>query len=183
MIRLFHLACLVGLTLVLFGSPTTGEDLTPDDYTQFWEPVVGNWNMTSTALGKTTTGTFDFQIAPNKKCILLYSGGDGLPFTQQLQGYDPVSKKQVAFGFCQDGHFQIQTISVDGMRKGLKAAKGVGGDWELKTFSTDGKTSVLTCKWKWDALEKDRIVMVWYDAKRDGQPVTEDIRLILERKK
>ena len=58
------------------------------------------------------------KYAPNKKCILLYHGSKDEPFTQQLQGFDPVSRKQIAFGFSENGNFQIQTITVDGMRKG-----------------------------------------------------------------
>ena len=95
--------------------------------------------------------------------MLLYHGGEGEPFTQQLQGYDPVAKKLVAYDFSENGNFQIQTIGIDGFKKGMKAKQGVGGEWELKVFAADGTTTTSTSKWKWTHLEKDKIVMEWYD--------------------
>jgi hypothetical protein len=174
---------LVGIVLGVNGSLALAEDLTPEDYNQFWKPGMGTWKMTSDSFGQVTTGTFTMKYAPNKNCILLYHGsGDG-PFTQQLQGYDPVSKKQIAFGFSGNGDFQIQTITVDGMKKGMKAAKGVGGDWEHKLFSTDGTTTTTTFKWKWEQLDKDKIVIVWFDARKNGQPVAGENRMTLQRQK
>jgi hypothetical protein len=173
----------VGLGLLLLTAPVSGEELTTDDYIQFWKPCIGKWKMTDDVFGEISTGTFEIRFSPNRKCLLLYHGSEGEPFTQQLQGYDPVGKKQIAFGFSENGNFQIQTITVDGMRKGMKAAKGVGGDWELKVFRTDGTTSITTCKWKWAELEKDKIVMVWFDATRDGEAVSGEVRMTLEREK
>jgi len=183
MIRLFSFCFVIGLALALSGLPTQGQELTSDDYIQFWEPVMGSWKMTNDRSGTITTGTFRIEFAPNRKCILLYHGGEKDPFTQQLQGYDPVGKKQIAFGFVENGNFQIQTITVDGMRKGLKAAKGVGGNWEQKIFSPDGKTTTFTSKWKWTHLDKDKIVMMWTDIKQEGKPETEELTMTLERRK
>jgi hypothetical protein len=166
--------------LFLSASAILAEEPTVGDYTTFWRPIVGSWKMTNDADGEITTGTFKFRIAPNKKCVLLYAGGEGDPFTQQLQGYDPVAKKLVAFGFSEDGDFQIQTIGIDGMKKGMKAAKGIGGDWELKVFATDGTTTTSTSKWKFTHLERDKVVVVWSDIiGDDDQP--ENVTLTLER--
>ena len=125
--------------------------------------------MTVEFQGETTKGEFTFDVSRNKKCFLLYHGHNDEPYTQQLQGYDPVSKKQIAFGFTGDGNFWIQTIGVDGMAKGKKAAKGVGGDWDHKIFSKDGKTTTRTCRWTWRQVEKNKIVMVWSDIKESGK--------------
>ena len=151
------LFCFLGISTVSAEEPTIG------DYTTFWRPTVGSWKMTMDADGKINSGTFKLRIAPNKKCVLLYHGGGDGPFTQQLQGYDPVAKKLVAYGFSENGNFQIQTIGIDGMKKGMKAATGVGGDWELKVFSVDGTTKTATSKWKFLKLEENKIVMEWSD--------------------
>jgi hypothetical protein len=157
------------------------EELTADDYMEFWQPIIGSWNMTVESQGETTKGTFLFEMSRNKKCLILCHGGDE-PYTQQLQGYDPVSKKQIAFGFTGEGDFWIQTIGVDGMAKGKKAAKGVGGDWEHKIFSSDGKTTTRTSKWTWREMGRNKIVMVWYDIKEDGKVVPGEHIMTLERK-
>jgi hypothetical protein len=181
MTRLLYLFFLLGTCLLLLITPASGDDLTTDDYIEFWKPVIGKWKMTSDAFGRISTGTFQISFSPNRKCLLLYHGTAGEPFVQQLQGYDPVGKKQIAFGFSENGNFQIQTITVQGMRKGMKAAKDVGGDWEAKVFSTDGTTSITTCKWKWAELEKDRIVIVWFDTTTDGEAVPGEMKMTLER--
>jgi hypothetical protein len=170
------------LSLTFFGaSPLVAGDPTIEDYTMFWKPVEGTWKMTNDRDGKKTTGTFEFKIAPNNKCVLLYHGVPGAPYTQQLQGYDPVAKRLVAYGFTGDGNFQIQTIGIDGMKKGLKAAKGIGGDWDHKIFKADGTTTAITSKWKWTHLEKDKIVMEWYDVK-DAEDGAKRLVMTLERK-
>lgn len=160
MLRIVACASLCALvaTSVVFA-----EEPTIEDYTAFWQPCVGSWKMTNDADGKITTGIFKFRIAPNKKCVLLYHGGVGVPFTQQLQGYDPVAKKLVAYGFTENGNFQIQTIGIDGFKKGMKAKQGVGGDWEMKVFAADGTTTTSTSNWKWTHFEKNKVVMEWYD--------------------
>ena len=164
------------LLFLLSISAVSAEEPTIGDYTTFWRPCVGSWKMTMDADGEITTGTFKLRIAPNKKCILLYHGGDDESFTQQLQGYDPVAKKIVAYGFSENGNFQIQTIGIDGMKKGMKAAKGVGGDWEMKVFAANGTTTSSTSKWKWTHLEKDKIVMEWFDIEGN---VDETKRLVM----
>jgi len=148
---MLRIAACASLCVLLAASVVLAEEPTIEDYTTFWRPVLGSWKMTNDTDGKITTGTFKFRIAPNKKCVLLYHGGEGEPFTQQLQGYDPVAKKLVAYGFSDNGNFQIQTIGIDGFKKGMKAAKGVGGDWELKVFASDGTTTTSTSKWEVDA--------------------------------
>ena len=102
---------------------------------------------------------------------------------QQLQGYDPVAKKLVAFGFSGDGNFQIQTIKVDGMKKGMTAAKGVGGDWELKVFAADGTTKTNISKWEFTQLEKDKVVMTWSKVEGNDPDQPNRLTMTLERKK
>jgi hypothetical protein len=167
---------LLGVSVISAKEPTVA------DYTTFWRPIVGSWKMTNDADGKITTGTFKFRISPNKKCVLLYHGEKGEPFMQQLQGYDPVAKKLLAFGFSENGNFQIQTICIDGMAKGKKAAKGDGGNWEQKVFGTDGTTTTSTSKWKFTHLEKDKVVMEWSDIE-GGEDQPKKLTMTLERAK
>ena len=178
--RYFFMLTSVGLVLAAIAQQSPAEELTAKDYTDFWRPVVGNWKMTDEMGGETTTGIFRFHVAPNKKCILLYHGAPGAPYTQQLQGYDPVTKKLIAVGFRDTGDYQIQTIIIDGMEKGKIAAKGIGGSWEMKVFGTDGKTTITTSKWSFEDVGKKRVVMLWSDMKEDGKPVPE-LRMTLER--
>jgi len=178
--RATSLTC-ASLILILIAPTAFADEPTVGDFTAFWSPIVGFWKMTNEVFGETNTGIFRFRIAPNKKCALLYHGSDKEPYTQQLQGYDPVAKKLFAFGFQDTGNFQIQTISIDGMTKGKKAAKGEGGSWELKVFGTDGKTITSTSKWSFTHLDDEKVVIVWKDIVDDGQPKPGEIRMTLER--
>jgi len=180
MTRLLPVMALVAIVIFLVAPPTSAQELTADDYIEFWQPIVGTWKGTFELDGKTSPTTFRFRIAPNKKCILLYSDSDGVPGTQQLQVYDPVAKHEIAWGVDKDGQRQIQTIVTDGVKKGMKAAKGVGGSWELKVFTNDGKTITRTCKWSFAQLDETHFTMVWTDVKEDGNP-RPDTRMVLER--
>jgi hypothetical protein len=129
--------------------------------------------------GQAVPTTFRFRIAPNRKCILVSDEGDG-PGLQQIQVYDPVAKHEIAWGVDKDGQRQIQTIVIDGMKKGMRAATGVGGSWELKVFANDGRTITTTCKWTIAELSDTKHVTVWSDIKEDGESKP-DSKLILER--
>ena len=94
--------------------------------------------------------------------------------------YDPVAKHEIAWGVDKDGQRQIQTIVIDGMKKGMKMAKGVGGSWELKRFTNDGKTITTTSKWTLTEVDETHMVMVWSDVKEDGNPKP-DTKMALER--
>ena len=153
------LFCFLGFSTVSAEEPTIG------DYTTFWRPSVGSWKMTIDADGEIITGTFKFRIAPNKKCCLLYLGGEGGPFIQQLQGFDPVAKKLVSHGFTETGDRWIQTFNIEGMKKGMKAATGVGGDWEKIVYGADGTTKTATSTWKFLQVEQNKIVMEWSNIK------------------
>ena len=74
----------------------------------------------------------------------------------------------------------IQTIVVDGMKKGMRAAKGVGGSWELKVFGNDGTTTTTTSKWSFIEVDQKQVVMVWTDVNEDGNP-KQDVKMSLER--
>ena len=69
---------------------------------------------------------------------------------------------------------------IDGMKKGMKMAKGVGGSWELKRFTNDGKTITTTSKWTMSEVDETHRVMVWSDVKEDGKPKP-DTKMALER--
>ena len=168
--------------LLLLATTMFAEDPTAQDYTTMWKPVEGSWNMTNDADGKITTGIFTFRISQNGNCVLLYHGDEGGPFTQQLQGYDPVAKKLVAYGFTDNGNFQIQTIGIDGMTAGKKVAEGLGGDWEHKIFSAGGAVTTTTSKWKFVTVESDKIVMQWFDATGNDPSQPKRLTMTLERR-
>lgn len=179
--RLLLALMVVGLSYFLAApAAVVAQELTADDYVAFWENNVGTWKGTFEHDGKVNEITFRTRIASNKKCLLHSEVVDGLPGTQHLQVYDPVAKHEIDWCVDKDGQRIIQTIVIDGMKKGLKAAKGVGGSWEAKTFSNDGKTSTITCKWVFVEFDEKRSVMVWSDVKEDGVSKP-DMKMVLER--
>jgi hypothetical protein len=177
--RLSLVLVVMGLGLFLFVPVAAAEELTADDYVEFWRPVIGTWQGTIEIDGQAGSTTFRFRIAPNRKCILVSDEGDG-PGLQQIQVYDPVAKHEIAWGVDKDGQRQIQTIVTDGVKKGMRAAKGVGGSWELKVFTNDGRTITETSKWVFTELSDTSVAIVWSDVRRDGEPKP-DSKLILER--
>lgn len=66
------------------------------------------------------------------------------------------------------------------MKKGMRLAAGVGGDWETRIASKDGKATTQTARWKFTQVDQDRLVIVWSDQKEDGKPMP-DSKMILER--
>lgn len=178
-----RLVLAIGVAALIFSAATltaTAQDLTADDYIKFWQPVAGTWKGTLEVDGETSPITFRLRIARNRKCILVSDEIAGTPGTQQLQVYDPVAKKEIAWGVDKDGNRQIQTFSIDGMKKGKKAAKGAGGSWEVKIFKNDGTTSTTTCKWSFARLDESNSAMVWSDVVEDGVAKS-DTKLTLER--
>lgn len=179
--RLLLALTVVGIAFLLAApSAAVAQELTADDYVAFWENNVGTWKGTFEQDGKVSEITFRTRIAPNKKCLLHYDELDGTPGTQQLQVYDPIAKHEIAWCVDKDGQRIIQAIVIDGMKKGMKAAKGVGGSWEAKTFRNDGTTSTITCKWVFAEYDGQRSVMVWSDVKEDGVSKP-DMKMVLER--
>jgi len=170
----------VGLVFFLAIPAAVAEEFTADDYMEFSKPNVGTWKATSESNGKTETGTFRFRPARNGKCFLLYSEGLGGPPAQQLEGYDPVSKKIVAWGFTGGGDCWLQTISVDGLKKGMKMAPGISGTWDTRVSTRDGKTITTTSKWTLPRVDEQQLVLVWSDLKEDGKPIP-DKKITLER--
>lgn len=177
---------LLALTVVGFifflAAPATvvAQELTAEDYVNFWQPLVGTWRGTAEVGGESTPITFRFRVSPNKKCLLLYDDSDGVPGTQQLQVYDPVAKQEIAWGVDKDGQRQIQTIVVNGMKKGMKAAKGVGGTWEIKLSTNDGQTIMTKGKWAFVKVDETHVVMEWTDLKEDDK-AKPDTKMTLER--
>lgn len=170
---------LVLVNTVLFQSPSgaSAQELTADDFLEFWQPHEGVWQSTYETEGKSEPCTFSFIRARNGKCFLLYATGLGGAPVQQLQGYDPVGKKTVAWAFTGDGSCWLQTIEIDGMKKGMKLSAGVGGTWESRVSTKDGKTSTTTEKWSCTHADENKLVIAWSEAKKDGQPQP-DARII-----
>lgn len=178
--RLLRSAAVIGIICFLVAPVVTGQELTVDDYIKFWTPTVGTWKGTFEHDGKVDSIVFRVRVAPNKKCLLLYDETNGMPGTQHLQTYDPVSKKEIDWCVDKEGNRQIQTITIDGMEKGKVAAKGAGGSWEVKLFNNDGTTGTITCKWVFTELDDKHSVMVWSEVKEDGVSKP-DMRMKLER--
>lgn len=177
---LLALAVVASVFFVAVPTVAVAQELTADDFIEFWTPNVGTWKGTFELDGQTRPITFRFRISPNKKCILLYYDSEGMPGTQQLQVYDPVAKHEIAWGVDEKGQRQIQTIVIDGMKKGMKMANGVGGSWELKRFTNDGTTITITSKWTMTEVDEKHRVMVWSDVKEDGK-AKPDTKMTLER--
>ena len=144
----------VALFFFLVAPVAVAEELTADDYMEFWKPHEGTWKTTTECNGKTESGTFIFRRARNQKCFLLYLEGTGGASVQQLQGFDPVTRKNVVWGFTGDGDCWFHTIGIDGMKKGTKLATGAGGTWVTRTSSRDGKTTTETEKWKFTQVDE-----------------------------
>ena len=75
--RLLLALTVVGLAFFL-AAPTAvvAQELTADDYIEFWTPNVGTWKGTFEIDGQTRPITFRFRISPNKKCILPYDDSE-----------------------------------------------------------------------------------------------------------
>ena len=171
----------LGVVFVLFALPALAQEPTVEDAIDFWKPHEGLWNATSETNGKTETGIFSFRRARNDKCFLLYSEGLGDTPVQQLQGYDPVAKKYVAWGFTADGSCWQQTISVDGLKANMKLAAGIGGKWESRVSTKDGTTTTTTSKWSFPVVTENQLVIVWSDVK-EGDKTLPDSKLTMERR-
>lgn len=178
--RLAVVLVVMGLGLFLFVPVAGSEEVTVDDYIDFWRPTIGLWEGTIEMDGETHATIIRKRIAPNNKCILFTSERNGVPGTQQLQGYDPRAGHAISWVVDNEGRLRTQTIVIDGLKKGLKAAEGVGGSWTLTAINDDGTTVTTTCRWTVAELSQTRWVMVWSDVKEDGQPKP-DIKMILER--
>lgn len=178
--RLLFVLIVIGVCPLIASGRASAQDLTADDYIEFWRPMVGVWQGTFEADGQAQPITFRMRIARNQKCFLIYDESEGVPGTQQLQAYDPVTKKEIAWGVDGEGNRQIQTIMIDGIEKGKKVAPGVGGSWEVKVFRNDGKTITTTCNWKYTRFDESHSTLVWSNVKEDGV-AKPDITLTLER--
>jgi hypothetical protein len=178
--RLLPALAVVGLALLLVVPVAVAQELTADDYIEFWKPHEGTWKTTTEFNGKTESGTFIFRRAQNQKCFLLYLEGTGGASVQQLQGFDPVTRKNVVWGFTGDGDCWFHTIGIDGMKKGTKLATGAGGTWVTRTSSRDGKTTTETGKWKFTQVDEKQLTIVWSDRKEDGKPVA-DLKMTMDR--
>ncbi len=182
MIRFLFTAATACLCCAVAFGTAAAEELTADDYIEFWRPVAGVWKGTFEIEGEVHPITFRLRIAPNKKCIVINDTIEGVPGTQQLQVYDPVARKEIAWGVDNEGNRQIQTIVIDGMEKGKKAAPGIGGSWELNVFRGDGTTTTTTSEWEFARFDGQLSEMVWSNVTTDGV-AKPDVKMTLERQR
>jgi hypothetical protein len=171
----------LAVVFVLFALPALAQDPTVEDAIDFWKPHEGLWDGTYDTNGKIEKGIFSFRRARNDKCFLIYAEGLGGTPVQQLQGYDPVAKKFVAWGFTADGSCWQQTISVDGLKAKMKLAAGIGGKWESRVSTKDGTTTTTTCKWTFPEVTENQLVIVWSDVK-EGDKTLPDSKLTMLRR-
>lgn len=172
---------IIGVVFAFIALPVLAQDPTVEDAIDFWKPHEGLWNATSETNGMTETGIFSFRRARNDKCFVLYSEGLGDTPVQQLQGYDPVAKKFVAWGFTADGSCWQQTISVDGLKSKMKLAAGIGGNWESRVSTKDGTTKTTTSRWSFCEVTDNQLVIAWTDIE-EGNYSQPDSKLTLVRK-
>ena len=179
--RLTFTMTFLGFICLVFAPATTaGEELTADDYIEFWRPLAGVWKGVIESGGKSMDTLWRARLARNQKCFVTYATGGDTPALQTIDGYDPGTGKWTFAGFDADGSYRLATIEFADMKKGKHLDKGVIGIFEMKKYSNDGKlttsSSVMSCT----EFAEDRIVLTWSDAKEDGKPVP-DRKTVLKR--
>ncbi|NLX99717.1 MAG: hypothetical protein GXY83_26775 [Rhodopirellula sp.] len=173
-------AMLVGIAFFLNASPAQSEELTADDYIQFWSPLEGSWETTIESQGKAIPGQWKGWLSPIKKCYVVHGEDGGYSPVYSVDGYDPVAKKWTATGFDADGSFFLATHEIVGMKKGKRLENGATTKGERKLFKTDGTTTTITLTAVCDECSKNRIVILFTDQKENGQP-RPDEKWICER--
>ena len=178
--RLLVLAVVGCLSLLVAPPVVLAQDLTPEDYVQYWKPLVGSWKTTSDLDGKVIPGTFRCRVSQNGKCLLGYHDGGFRGSAQTLDGYDPVTKKYLTAEFTAERGFLLVTYDRVNVKPGKTLGEEVIGTCEVKGTGTDGKPSIVTYTMTCTKLDEKMVVLMWTDGKTNGNPVP-DIKLTLER--
>lgn len=179
--RLLLALTVVGIAFVLAApSAVVAQELTVDDYINFWRPIVGTWEGTIEMDEKTSPIAFRIRVAPNKKCFIRSVTIDGVPGSQQLESYDPVAKQGVISVVDNEGRRTTQIITIDGLKKEMTAAEGVGGTFTIEVYNPDGTTAKMTSRWTITELDEKHYTIVWSDGGEGGDPKPV-AKMVLER--
>ena len=123
------------------ASAPDSQDVTANDYIEFWKPLVGSWKTEFETAGARIEGTSRVRLSRNNRCLVTYAEAEGQPSTQGIEGYDTGTKKWRRVSFDSDGGYGVITVEFTDMKKGRRLEKGVIGKIELTNSTKDGKTS------------------------------------------
>lgn len=170
----------IGLALSLIAPDVGAQELTAEDYVQYFKPLVGSWKTTTETEGKVIPGSFRLCISQNGKCFVGYHEGGFLPSVQTIDGYDPATKKYITAEFNPELGFVVVEYECVNMKPGKTLGAEVIAKCAVKAAGKDGKPSITTYTMKCTKVDERAVVLVWADGRLNGQPVP-DIKLTLER--
>jgi hypothetical protein len=139
----------------LFCAPAIAAEPTADDYLKFFtKGGEGEWVVKVKIGDKWGEGTFSAKVSLTKNCIVCFGSAIlDYPAYQEIDGYDPGSKKWKWTAFNTAGEHWVTYLSGD--------AEALKGNQATFTFETtiakpDGKKDVwrgsLKVKWEKDAF-------------------------------
>lgn len=178
--RLLLSLAVIGFILFLATPAAVAQELTPEDYVQYFKPLVGSWKTTTETDGKVIPGSFRLRVSQNGQCFIGYHEGGFLPSVQTIDGYDPATKKYITAEFNPELGFVLVTYECANVKPGKTLGEEVIGKCEVRAAGKDGKPSITTYIMKCTKVDEKMVVLVWADGKSNGNPVP-DIKLTLER--
>jgi hypothetical protein len=162
------------------ASAPESQDVTANDYIEFWKPLVGSWKTEFETGGARIEGTSRVRLSRNNRCLVTYAEAEGQPSTQGIEGYDPGTKKWRRVSFDSDGGCGVITVEFTDMKKGKRLEKGVIGKIELTNSTKDDKTSTEADVMACIEFSENRIVFTGSDGEQAEQQVPV-VTLTLER--
>lgn len=170
----------IGLALSSAAPTVVAQELTPEDYVEYFKPLVGSWKTTTETEGKTIPGTFRLRVSQNGKCFVGYHEGGFLPSVQTIDGYDPATKKYITAEFNPELGFVVVEYECVNVKPGKALGVEVIAKCAVKAAGKDGKPSITTSTMKCTKVDEKTVVLMWVDGRLNGEPVP-DIKLTLER--
>jgi len=162
------------------ASAPDSQDVTANDYIEFWKPLVGSWKTEFETAGARIEGTSRVRLSRNNRCLVTYAEAEGQPSTQGIEGYDTGTKKWRRVSFDSDGGYGVITVEFTDMKKGKNLEKGVIGKIELTNSTKDGKTSTEADMMACTDFSEHRIVFTGSDGEQAEQHVPV-VTLTMER--
>jgi DNA-directed RNA polymerase subunit M/transcription elongation factor TFIIS len=146
------------------------DQLTAQDYMDYFKPFVGSWKTKLESGGETVEGMWSGYLAPTKTCYISQSTGVGQPAFQGIDGYDAGTKTWTVASFNTDGEFTLTRIDPGDIKKGQRFGKGATGTSVESTSKEDGTTTEMTLKFTCKECTDNRIVYVLSNRKENGEP-------------
>jgi hypothetical protein len=165
----------------LIVSSVGADEPTAEDYIQYWQPIFGMWEMTTTVGDDVSVAKWTSRLSPTKRCFVTHESSEGLPEFHTIDGYDPELKCWKAVAFDSEGTHRIRLIRCD-MSNVKRLSKGATGESEEKSVSVDGTITNTTADFTCLAATKDRIVWLIENRKVNGAPQP-DMKVVCERLK